>query len=133
MLILRSRTFVLEHDILRGLFRLTRTSASLESPTEVDAAYGEVLEKLRAFDRSKAVLLADLRLGPRPAPPGSELENALRRNAALVREGFHRYAVLVRTAVGVLQTKRVVKGSTVGDIAVFDDEELALAYLFADD
>jgi hypothetical protein len=131
MLLLRSQSFVVEQDILRHLFRVTRTAAPFATPAAVDAAYDEVAEKLRRFERASSVLLVDMRAGPRATAPGSEIEQALARNAAKLREGWRRAALLMGTSVGVLQATRVQK--SLQGIHVFSDEDAALAYLLAAD
>lgn len=113
----------------RGFVRLTRTGARLES-ANVPGVLDGVLPALRAAGRDAAALgiLVDVRFGPANNDPAFEVAmNA--QMVALVRH-FRRYAVVVKTAAGVLQVNRLVR--TVHESAedhVFRDEDQAIAFL----
>ncbi len=130
LLLLRTRHFTLEHDILRRFLRLTRTTTAFASAEDVKSAYGAVLEKIEALDRANYVILTDMRQGPKTTP-GSDVEKAMAPQAMLLAEGWQRAALLMATPVGMLQATRVQK-TVQFSVSVFNDEEAALEYLLHD-
>jgi hypothetical protein len=59
-----------------------------------------------------------------------ELQQRMTESARRLFDGFDRTAVLVRTAVGKLQINRMARQG-VPQLAVFDDEAAAIAWLLA--
>ena len=120
----------LEHDATRGLVRYTRTDVPFDVAT-LEAAFDTVRAALATLDRPGCALLVDMRRVPLH---GNEaLEKALREKVDRYLAGFPRRAILVRTAVGVLQVNRLTQQgphATDGQ-AIFRDEGEALAWLLA--
>ena len=121
--------FLIERDDARRLIRLRRTESKF-SLDKVDAIFAPVVAALAEFDGWS--LLLDMRRAPPRTDDAFEAAINVHLNPILVR--FRRRAVLVRSAVGVLQVNRVSKkmGATDDDTAVFrDDEAAAEAFLAA--
>jgi len=112
-------------DDALGLLRYERSSVPYATVDEVERAYAAAGEAL-GHVRPGLKLLIDMR----QAPPRNDDEFETRAGAALgvLLGRFPRYATLVRTAVGKLQTARIAAER--GVVAhVFEDERDALAYL----
>jgi hypothetical protein len=115
--------FRIETDAARGLVRIVRTAQPM--PTEASAvarAFSGLTEALRPFTGQKVLL--DLRHGP-PGRSDEAFEHASRNAGAALDRTFARVAVLVRSAVGKLQIRRLTEGRH----NVFQDEAEALRYL----
>ncbi len=118
--------FRIELDQARGLVRIVRTGEAL--PREGDAmrrVFVELAEPLAQFAGQKVLL--DLRDGPRGGRSDDEFEAQARQAQQTLDRTFRRVAVLVRSAVGKLQVRRLSGGSR----SVFQDEAEALKYLAA--
>jgi hypothetical protein len=72
------------------------------------------------------VFLMDVREGPLRTDDG--FEQVVRDAGPELSHRFKRSAILVKTAVGALQMKRILRERG-GRSEVFDDEEKAIAYL----
>jgi hypothetical protein len=116
-------------DAHAPLIRYTRTAEPYPSLRELERLHEEAARALDRLGRQRHSLLVDMRASPMNNDPGFE-RSAARAKDLLVR-GFPRVAVLVRTAVGSLQINRHIREGG-HDIAVFNDEVPAIAYLLRD-
>lgn len=118
--------FRIEPDPARRLVRIVRTPEVLpQSAGEVRRVFAELTEPLRQFAAWKALL--DLRHGPLGRNDDA-FEDAAREAQRSLARGFTRVAVLVRSAVGKLQVRRLSGGKR----DVFQDEAEALRFLESD-
>jgi hypothetical protein len=124
--VLRSKHFVVTVDEERRILRRARTAAPFESIEEVEGAYATLLEALRPFHRPIYGQLIDAREAPPRNDPA--FESVVTSHHHELYGGFGASAVLVKTAVGRLQVRRMLDGSGIG-AAVFLDETAALDYL----
>lgn len=112
--------FHIERDERLRRVTLRRTDSKF-ALADVDAVFAPVAAALAGVDGD------DLLLDMRRAPPRPEdgFEAAMNKHLAPLMVRFRRRAVLVRSAVGVLQVSRVSKrmGSTDDDTAVFQGDE----------
>jgi hypothetical protein len=107
----------------RGLVRIVRTGEAMpKDPGAVQRVFTELAEPLRKFAGQCALI--DLRAGP-PGRNDDEFERATRSIQPELARTFSRVAVLVRSAVGKLQVKRISRGTS----EVFLDEQEALRFL----
>jgi len=113
-------------DTNRGLARMTRTSAHYPSVAAAEASLHATTSALHGIARPHLGVLLDLRKGPMRNDP--EFEAVAARYRFKFGEGFGRFAVLVRTAVGELQVSRYGRESHVA-VAIFHDEAEALAHV----
>jgi hypothetical protein len=124
--LLRTKHFVLTVDEEHQVIRRTRTAERFASLDELHEAYADLLRALDAIDRVHYAQLIDAREAPPRNDP--EFEAAVTRMHTSLYRDFRRSAVLVHTAVGKLQVKRMLDASGV-DAPAFTDEEAALLYL----
>ena len=115
--------FHLDADVARGLVRIVRTSVAMPADTaEVKRIYAELAPPLARFAGYKALL--DLR-----AVPAGRNDDAFEAAALdaqkLMARAFSRTAVLVRSAAGKLQVRRMTSNHP----GVFQDEAEAIRYL----
>lgn len=125
MLLLETTYGRIDWDPTRTLVRFTRSDLPYRSSEDIEAEASAIDRVLRDFG-PHCPLLVDLRaVTPRNDPAFEKAIVKLRRS---LFGAASRIAILVRTAVGVLQTKRHAfeDGVVAG---VFHDEALALAYL----
>ena len=112
-------------DPARSLIRATRTPLPFIGPGEMAGSLGK-LKNLEAIDRSKMVLLLDLREGPFNNDETFEQTQSPYRAALFA--GWAGIATLVKTAIGKLQVARL--GREEGrEVNIFNDEAEALAFL----
>jgi hypothetical protein len=124
--LLRSPHFIVTIDEEARLLRRARTPLRFESIAEVEAAYAALLASLAGLDRAKYAQLIDARLGPPRNDPA--FEAIVTRFHHVLYAGFRASAVLVQSAAGRLQVRRMLDASGVG-APVFTDETAALAFL----
>jgi hypothetical protein len=105
------------------LQRGTERAAYLE---ELIPAFEDLREALQTFDRSTFSLLVDLRRGP--LRNDDAFETAIAPYRRELTRGFRRAAILVRSAVGVLQVNRYKRTGEAGP-PVFTGELEALEHL----
>jgi hypothetical protein len=124
--ILRSKHFVVTVDEERRILWRARTAAPFESIEEVHAAYAVLLEALRPLHRPLYGQLVDAR----DAPPRNDpaFESVVTSHHKELYASFRASSVLVKTAAGRLQVRRMLDASKIG-APVFLDETAALAYL----
>ena len=122
----RTQHYVLELDTRRRVLRLTRTREPFESNEALDATFVALIKALDPLPRRQHSLLIDQRQGPHRNDP--EFEQALRPHRVTLVNGFRRVAVLVQTAVGMLQVQRHLRADNLV-ARVFDDEHAAKEYV----
>jgi hypothetical protein len=110
-----------------GLVRVVRSSVAIETLEQVDEAWGSTSRALMPLDRTKHVLLLDMREAPGRNDDAFERRVAPYR-AATVR-GFLRVAVLVRSLPGQMQVQRHAREDGLGSVHVFASEQAALEWL----
>lgn len=119
-------------DRLRHVVRIVRSDAQFTDLSQLEAAFAELHRSLRGLDRSRHVLLIDLRRGPGRNDPAFEAAIGPLRVALCA--GFARVATLVASAIGRLQVQRHILQDGTSDVA-FTNEDDAVRYLedaFAD-
>jgi hypothetical protein len=124
--VLRSKHFVVTVDEETCVLRRARTAEPFESLEEVEAAYAALLAALGSVRRSLYAQLIDAR----DAPPRNDagFEGVVTRHHEELYAGFRASAVLVKTAAGRLQVRRMLGVSGI-EAPTFLDEAEALAYL----
>lgn len=110
-----------------GLVRVTRTSAAIETLEQVDEVWGAVSRALIPLDRSRHLLLMDMRDAPGRNDDAFERRVAKYRTATV--QGFVRVAVLVRSLPGQLQVQRHAREDGLGMVHIFAAEQAALDWL----
>lgn len=117
-------------DEARQLVRSVRTSTPYESIAEIEALVQHVRELTASFEPEKYVMLVDSRAAPLRNDPA--FEQAQRGFAVLTRR-FRKSALLMKTAVGMLQAERLRRQRPADENGprAFDDEEEALRFLLS--
>jgi hypothetical protein len=121
---LRGRHFHVDVDGGASLVRATRTAQPFASVDEMQRAHKELLRTVAPF--GEYGLLLDVRLGPARSDP--EYEQGLASLRRQITERFARVAILVKSAVGGLQARRLAREDGV-TMRIFQDEAAALEYL----
>jgi hypothetical protein len=110
-----------------GLVSVVRSSQAIEKLEQVDEAWGSVSRALATIDRSRHVLLIDMRCAR------GRNDDAFERRVAAYRtrtvSGFLRVAVLVRSAPGHLQVQRHAREDGLGSVQIFVSEAAAREWL----
>jgi hypothetical protein len=109
------------------LIRVVRTTAALDTLEQVDEAWGGVSRVLAPIDRSRHVLLIDMRSAPGRNDDAFERRVAPYRAATV--HGFPRVAVLVKSVPGQLQVQRHVREDGLGEVQIFVSEHDAIEWL----
>jgi hypothetical protein len=122
--LLRGRHFHVTVDDAVRIVRRVRTAERFASLEELETAYQELLAALDTLDRPRYAQLVDARQSPPRNDPA--FEAAVTRHHDALYAGFRAAAVLVQTAAGRLQVRRMLDVSGVG-APVFTDEAAALA------
>jgi hypothetical protein len=118
--------FRIEHDAMLDIVRIVRTAEPLPADgASIGRIFAELGDALQRFAGSKALL--DMRGGPRGGRNDAVFEAQVPKATQSLERTFKRVAVLVRTAVGKLQVRRVAGRTN----SVFQDEGEALKYLAA--
>lgn len=116
-------------DAERRLLRLTRTTTALPRENTAELLtrfYGEMDRVLPRRERATQRLLVDSQKAPRMFDPTTEPEvNDLARS---FYADFQRAAFLVRTPIGLLQMRRIIKAMELAASAFVDEAE-AMTYL----
>ena len=124
--ILKNRYVLLAAATREHVLRFTRTENPVRFEEDGDALFQEVSDALIPFDTKRWAMLIDVRAAPSRNDP--EFETAVSKWQMGLFRRFDRTAVVVRTAAGRLQIKRMTERS--GRVAaIFLDESLALAHL----
>jgi len=114
-------------DDERRLIVYRRKATKLTIP-ELDGMFADVARAQGRFDRASWHLLIDTREAPMNNTP--EFEAAMNRAIGDMTAGWRRRAVVVKTAVGVLQVNRQSRTNPGADTPnIFRDE--AIAWLLA--
>jgi hypothetical protein len=124
--ILHTNHYVVTLDEEARVLRRVRSSEQFVSTAHIEAVYDELVRVLRGIDRGHYTQLVDARVAPPRNDP--QFEATVKRHHEALYSGFLANAVLVQSAVGKLQVKRMLDASGV-KASVFADEAEALEYL----
>ena len=113
-------------DAAKPILRCTHQDRDYPRAEDCAIAYEQVARVVDELGRHRYALLVDMRLSPMRNDP--EYEKALAQARSRLLNGFRRIAVIVRTAVGLLQAKRH-RREDASDFEVFHEEGAALAHL----
>jgi hypothetical protein len=108
------------------LVRARRTSCPFTSAADMYSVEAQFLRIIPVRDRVGVSILVDVRDAPMLANDALEIE-AVKVIDAMASD-FERSALLVRTAVGALQVRRIARTNPFR-LELFEDEVAALAYL----
>jgi hypothetical protein len=108
------------------LVRRARTAQRFETLAELEGSYAALFAVFDALDCARYGQLVDARRSPPRNDP--EFEEAVSRKHDRLFRGFRASVVLVQSAVGRLQVRRMLEASGV-PVPVFTDEAEALAHL----
>src|SRR5689334_5030890 len=100
----RNDYFLMTADDARGLVQRARTEQRFESLEIVERVYEEVARICDALERSRYVVLVDVRLAPPRNDPA--YEELIKRYEGRLYNGFRRIAFLAKTEAGRLQITR---------------------------
>jgi hypothetical protein len=123
--ILRNAYFLVLADDAACIVHLVRTAEGFPTLQSIEATYEAVAHSLIGIRRHWALLI-DTRAGPLRNDRAFEV--ILARSRARIIDRFGRSAVLVASAVGVLQVSRYAREDRRSP-RVFSDEAEALAFL----
>lgn len=115
-----------EAAIDERVIRLVRKAVPLDSVAAVNASFQEVHEVVDKFPLRTWGLVFDMR-DARPAHD-PDIENAFRENRKRMYAPFARQAVLLATAAGVMQVRRMLAKAPDPKIGVFSEEHEAYAW-----
>src|SRR5215204_1314605 len=120
------------HNIVRywdaeKLVVLTRLPLPYVDFAEMEQQFLELQRAIATIARRHSVLLIDLRSGPARNDPAFEEKVAHHRQKLL--RAFKKTAIIVQSAAGVLQLKRIAKSDGIEGVRIFAAPEEALAYL----
>lgn len=113
-------------DPVERLVRVVRSSIPFETVDEITTGWSEVSRSFDRVGRTGLCVLMDLRGGPARNDPA--FESTVTAALVGVRRGLLRIAVLVRTAVGGLQVRRIARASGAEEFITSSEPE-ALEYL----
>ena len=116
-------------DEAPGLVRYRRTREPFQSLDTMRALHDRLFELLSELPLKKLKLLVDVRDAPPRNDPAFEEE--ISRIVGLITSKFAAHAVLVRSAVGLLQVQRLERTHNARGVSVFTNEAEALRYLDA--
>lgn len=104
-----------------------RTSTAFPSLETADAVFGAIVQRIAEQKLVGYGLLVDARSAP--GRNDDEFESVFRRHSAELFAPFVRSATLVRTVVGVMQSRRMTRKTVSASVRVFLDEDEARAFL----
>ncbi len=122
----RSSHLVVMREEGGRVIRARRTLSPFASAADMYAVEAQFLRAVPIRERFGVSVLVDVRDAPMLANDGLELEAAKVIDA--MASEFERSALLVRTAVGALQVRRIAR-TTQFRLELFEDEAAAIAYL----
>lgn len=122
----RSSHLIVTREESGRLIRARRTSTPFASAADMYAVEAQFLRTIPVRERFGLAVLVDVRDAPMLANDGLEIEAAKVIDA--MAGDFERSALLVRTAVGALQVRRIARTNHFR-LELFEDESSALAYL----
>jgi hypothetical protein len=111
----------------RGLVRYQRTREPMPTLDAMRALHERMFDALRTLPLKRFKLLVDVREAPPRNDPAFERE--VTRILDVTISKFAGHAVLVKSAVGMLQVQRLERERKASGRAVFADEGDALRYL----
>lgn len=124
--VFRNQYMVLRHDAHRRVLILTRLPLPYASIDDMRETFLQADGSIGYLSRPRTMLLIDSRHAPARNDPHFEAEFA-RLRKHLLRD-FQKIATLVKTAVGMLQVSRQVRGDET-PMGVFNDPAEALTFL----
>jgi len=128
MISLQTPYFIVHSDAVGLVVRLQRTGLDFPDISTMERDMDTIVVALDRLGRERKGLCIDWREGP--LRNDTPFEDALRRVMPRLVRGYRAAAVLTRSAVGVLQVKRLFRESNhAGE--VFQDESEAMDYLRA--
>jgi hypothetical protein len=122
----RGAFFIVTREDSGRLVRARRTSAPFGGAADMYALHAQFLRVIPVRDRVGVAMLVDVRDAPMLAHDALEIEAA--KVIDSMASDFERSALLVRTAVGALQVRRLARTNPFR-LELFEDEAAALAYL----
>lgn len=122
----RSTHLIVTREEGGRVIRARRTSSPFGSAADMYGVEAQFLRAVPMRERFGVSVLVDVRDAPMLANDGLELEAAKVIDA--MASEFERSALLVRTAVGALQVRRIAR-TTPFRLELFEDEAAAIAYL----
>lgn len=114
-------------DDARGLVRYRRTREPIASLEEMRALHDRMFDALGNLPLKQFKLLVDVRDAPPRNDPAFERE--VTRTLGITMSKFAAHAVLVKSAVGVLQVQRIERERKATGTTVFVNEAEALRHL----
>lgn len=124
--IFRNPYAVLRHDLGRRLLILTRIPTQYPSIDALRETFHDLDEAVAHLPRQRTVLFIDSRRAPARNDPEFEAEFGRLRKHFL--RDFQKIAIIVQTAVGVLQVSRHMRFDEI-TVGCFTEASEALAYL----
>jgi hypothetical protein len=124
--LMRTSRYAVTVDEGARVVRRVRSAEPFASLGQLEADYAELVRVMDLVDRARYALLVDVRAAPPRNDP--QFEAAVERHHEALYRGFRASAILVQSAVGRLQLKRMFDESGV-KVRVFADEGEALRYL----
>lgn len=113
-----------EAAIDEKLMKLVRKAEPMGSIGDVNRSFDEIQDVISKFPVRSWGLVFDMREA-RPAQ-SPEIEDAFRENRKRIYGAFRRQAVLLQTAAGVMQVRRMLQQAPDPKIGVFSDADEAL-------
>ncbi|WP_148313251.1 hypothetical protein [Sorangium cellulosum] len=114
------------HDPTQQLVFIRRSSLPYPSFEELDRSFRRIEQAIRIISRPRSLLLVDARDAPMRNDDGFEV--TFGQAHARLFQGFKRAAVILRSAIGVLQVGRLSRGY-VTPVSTFTRPEDALLHL----
>jgi hypothetical protein len=124
--VFRSSHIIVNREESGRVIRARRTSVPFATVADMYGVEAQFLRAIPVRERFNLSVLVDVRDAPMLANDGLEAEAAKVIDA--MASEFERSALLVRTAVGALQVRRIAR-TTPFRLELFEDEAAALAYL----
>lgn len=118
--------WVVESGLREPILIVRRTANSYASVADVRASFEAVRRVVEPIERGITSVLVDMRLAPPRDDP--EFEKAAADQPRYLSRDFKRSAVLIRTAIGLLQVQRNMQSLGL-PMKVFNDEQQAFDYL----
>ena len=118
--------YTLHVDRAFGIVVLVRSDVPYPAIADLKACFDDIDKALESLDRSKSVLVFDVRKGPlRNDPVFESVSNDRRRR---IQRGFARRCVLVASKIGMVQIERHAALDPF-PVEVFDDPDAMAAAL----
>lgn len=113
-------------DRSAGLVQVVRSTRPFARGAEIATCFGGLDASLGLIPRERMGLLIDVRGGPARIQPA--FKESFEQHRVLIARGFRAVVVLVRTATGGAQVRRITREDEVEHV-VFHEEDEALDYL----